>query len=70
MFLSLFSLYCTVFKDLNAESSRGKDTFPIPACDNWRIRRKKRYTGEAYRGYDASKRRPDSGIKIHTGRLQ
>ncbi len=31
------------------------DTFPIIACDNYRIPRSKRYRGEAYHGYQPSK---------------
>ena len=41
------------------------DTFPIPVCDNIRIRRCRLYQEEMYRGYTASKRRFFYGLKAH-----
>nr|WP_242469753.1 transposase [Rhabdochromatium marinum] len=41
------------------------DSFPLPVCDNIQIRRCRRYQGEAWRGYQASKRRYFYGLKIH-----
>ena len=40
-------------------------SFPVAACDNIRIPRCRRYQGEAWRGYQASKRRYFYGLKIH-----
>lgn len=50
---------------LNAESLYIIDSIPLSACDNIRIRRCRRYQGEAWRGYQASKRRYFYGLKIH-----
>jgi len=50
---------------LNPESVYIIDSFPIAACDNIRIPRSRRYQGEAWRGYQASKRRYFYGLKIH-----
>lgn len=41
------------------------DSFPVAVCDNYRIRRCHIYHDEAYRGYQASKRRYCLGLKIH-----
>jgi hypothetical protein len=65
LFLSLFGLMGEHFKAFNEESVYILDTFPIEACDNYRIPRSKRYRGEAYRGYQASKKRYFSGLKLH-----
>lgn len=65
LFLTLFACLGETFKQLNAESVYVIDTFPIAACDNYRIRRSRRYRGEAYRGYIASKKRYFYGLKLH-----
>lgn len=65
LFLTLFALLGEHFKAFNAESIYILDTFPIAACDNYRIPRSKRYRGECYRGYQASKKRYFYGIKVH-----
>ena len=54
-----------VFKQLNSSSVYLIDSFPIPACDNIRIPRSKRYRKECYRGYTASKRRYFYGVKLY-----
>jgi len=41
------------------------DSFPVPVCDNIRIRHSRLVKGEEYRGYIASKRRYFYGIRIH-----
>ena len=41
------------------------DSFPVAVCDNYRIPRCHIYHEEAYRGYQASKRRYYYGLKIH-----
>src|SRR5690606_32529283 len=56
LFLTLFAVLGEHFKALNEESVYILDTFPIAACDNYRIRRSRRYRGESYRGYIASKK--------------
>lgn len=65
LFLTLFSMLGEHWKSLNAELIYSIDTFPIPVCDNYRIRRAKLYQGEAYRGYIASKKRYFYGLKLH-----
>lgn len=65
LFLTLFALLGEQWKALNVDSIYLIDTFPIAACDNYRIRRCRLYQGEAYRGYIASKKRYFYGLKIH-----
>jgi hypothetical protein len=65
MFVTLFAYLGEHFKAMNEESVYIIDTFPIAACDNYRIPRSKRYRGEAYRGYQASKKRYFYGLKVH-----
>jgi hypothetical protein len=65
LFLTLFAHLGETFKQLNEESVYVIDTFPIAACDNYRIRRSRRYRGEAYRGYIPSKKRYFYGLKLH-----
>src|ERR671922_744988 len=61
----LFQVLGEVFKQLNASSVYLIDSFPLPACDNIRIPRSKRYSEERYRGYTASKRRYFYGVKLY-----
>jgi hypothetical protein len=65
LFLTLFHLLGETWKELNAQSVYVIDSFPIASCDNYRICRSRRYHGEVYRGYQASKRRYYYGLKIH-----
>ncbi len=65
LFLTLFACLGEHFKALNEESVYILDTFPISACDNYRIPHSKRYRGEVYRGYQASKKRYFYGLKVH-----
>jgi len=64
-FLTLFSVLGEYWKSLNEDSIYSIDTFPIIACDNYRIPRAKLYQGEQYRGYQASKKRYFYGLKLH-----
>ena len=64
-FLTLFALLGEHFKEMNEASVYVIDTFPIAACDNYRIPRSKRYRGESYRGYQPSKKRYFYGLKLH-----
>lgn len=57
LFLTLVAVLSDYWKVLNADSQYIIDSFPIATCDNIRICRSRRYQGEAYRGYIASKRR-------------
>lgn len=65
LFLTVFNLLGEVWKQLNEESVYVVDSFPISSCDNYRIMRSKRYQGEVWRGYQASKKRYFYGLKIH-----
>lgn len=65
LFLALFRVLGESFKELNEESVYVIDSAPVAVCDNIRIRRNKIYGKEAYRGYQASKRRYFYGVKIH-----
>jgi hypothetical protein len=64
-FWSLFHLLGESWKQLNEDELYILDSFPIAACDNYRIQRCHLYRGEAWRGYQASKRRYFYGLKIH-----
>ena len=64
-FLTLFALLAISWKEANKDQIYNVDTFPIPVCDNIRIRRCRLYSDEAYRGYKASKRRYFYGLKLH-----
>lgn len=65
LFLTLFALLGTYWKEINAESVYVIDSFPIASCDNIRIKRSRRYKGESYRGYIPSKRRYFYGVRLH-----
>jgi hypothetical protein len=65
LFLSLFQLLGNVWKELNAQSRYVIDSYPVAACDNYRICRSRCYQGEDWRGYQASKKRYFYGLKIH-----
>jgi hypothetical protein len=65
LFLTLFNLLGETWKALNEHSIYILDSFPVAVCDNYRIPRSRLYRGEAYRGYQASKKRYFYGLKIH-----
>ncbi len=65
LFVLLFRVLGESFKELNEESVYVIDSAPVAVCDNIRIRRNKIYGNEAYRGYQASKKRYFYGVKIH-----
>ena len=65
LFLTLFSQLGETWKALNTSSIYVIDSFPIAACDNYRIARSKRYRGKVWRGLQASKRRYFYGLKLH-----
>lgn len=65
LFVPFFHLIGQYWKEVNPEDIYAIDTFPIPVCDNIRIKRAKIYQDEAYRGYTASKRRYFYGLKVH-----
>ena len=57
LFLTVFELLGSIWKELNENSIYILDSFPVAACDNYRIQRSRRYSGEEWRGYQASKHR-------------
>jgi hypothetical protein len=62
---AIFSTLAEHFKRSNLSQQYAIDSFPIPICDNIRIFRSKIYSGKAFRGYTASKKRYFYGIKAH-----
>jgi len=64
-FVILFYVQAAVWKENNDRQIYNVDTFPIPVCDNIRIKRCRLYQAAAYRGYKASKRRFFYGLKLH-----
>ena len=69
LFLTVFAVLAEHWKTLNSEAVYLIDSFPIPSCDNIRIRRSRRYRGEAYRGYIPGtlwvQRRYFYGLRLH-----
>jgi len=65
LFLTVFCMLGETWKELNERSIYVIDSFPVAACDNYRILRSHLYRGEKWRGYQASKRRFFYGLKIH-----
>lgn len=65
LFLTMFAFLGEHWKDLNSESVYIIDSFPIARCDTSRISRSRRYQGEDYRGYIASKKRYFYGLRVH-----
>lgn len=65
LFIPLFAILAESWKSLNPEQIYSLDTFPIPVCDNIRIKRARIYREESYRGYIASKKRYFYGLKVH-----
>jgi Transposase DDE domain len=62
---ALFGILAAVFKESNDSGEYIVDSFPIPVCDNIRIRRCRLYRGEQFRGYIASKKRYFYGLRVH-----
>lgn len=63
--MSLFQILAAFQHTANPTPEYIIDSFPVPACDNIRIRRCRLYQGEQYRGYIASKRRYFYGLRVH-----
>ena len=62
---TLFGILAAFFKERNCRGEYVVDSFPIPVCDNIRIRRCRLYEGEEFRGYVASKKRYFYGLRVH-----
>jgi hypothetical protein len=65
LFLTLFLRLGEHWKRLNERSVYVIDSYPIAACDNYRIPRAKLYHEEDFRGFIASKKRYFYGLRIH-----
>ena len=66
LFLTLFLRLGQTWTKLNENSVYVIDSFPIPVCDNYRIRRSKIYKKDAaFRGYLPSKKRIFDADRIH-----
>jgi hypothetical protein len=65
---ALFSVLSGSFRAPNEAREYIVDSFPVPVCDNIRIKRCKLYPkteGDEFRGYVASKRRYFYGLRVH-----
>jgi hypothetical protein len=60
----VFHRFGSVLKDLNWESRYLLDSFPVPVCDNIRIKRSRLVRDERFRGYQTSKRRYFYGVRV------
>jgi len=63
--LAVFDLLAQTWNTLNTAAIYLIDSLPIAVCDHMRIRRSKLYSGEDFRGYQASKKRYLYGLKMH-----
>jgi len=61
----MFHQLGSVLKTINISSEYIVDSFPIPVCDNIRIKRCKIAKSEDFRGYIASKKRYFYGVRVH-----
>ena len=65
LFLTVFDLLAVHWKDLNELSIYVLDSFPMVACDNYRIPRSRCYRGKAWHVYQSNKKRFFYGLKLH-----
>lgn len=65
LFEELFERLAYHWKQTGEEDVFLIDSFPVPVCDNIRIDECQIYQKEAFRGYNASKRRYFYGLKVH-----
>jgi hypothetical protein len=63
LFLVVFELLDEFWKQLNEESVYVMDSFPISACDNYRIPRARLYRGEVWRGTKPPKNATSMGSR-------
>jgi len=60
----------STLKDINTESRYLMNSFPVWVCDNIRVSRSRLLSGEAYRGYSASKQRYFYGFRTVRSAVQ
>lgn len=65
LIVSIFHQLGIVFKQANISMEYVLDSFPVPVCDNIRIKRSRIVKSEEYRGYIPSKRRYFYGVRVH-----
>lgn len=65
IFLLLFNLLAEHWKVQQDGQAYSLDTFPVIACDNYRIPRAKLYRDARFRGYQASNKRYFYDLKLH-----
>jgi Transposase DDE domain len=63
--LTMTAILGELWKKINHKQIYLVDSFPIPVCDNYRIKRCHLYQDESFRGYQASKKRYFYGLKLH-----
>ncbi len=64
-FLTLFAVLGERWKTLNEQAIYLLDTFPLPACEHYRVFRARLYPDMAFRGFTASKKAFFHGLKLH-----
>lgn len=62
---ALFHQLGWVFKQANGGMEYLVDSFPVPVCDNIRIKRCRLVRDKAFHGYIASKKRYFYGVRVH-----
>lgn len=64
LLLTMFYQLGTGLKSMAGAESYQLDSFPVEVCDNVRISRSKILQGDAFRGWNASKKRYFYGVKV------
>ena len=65
LWLGLFYTLAAIHQALNPSQEYSVDSFPLPVCDNYRIRHCRLYQGKAFHGKIASKWRYFYGLRRH-----
>lgn len=65
LIVSIFHRLGIIFKQANISMEYVLDSFPVPVCDNIRIKRCRVLQSEEYRGYISAKRRYFYGVRVH-----
>jgi IS5 family transposase len=65
LWLGLFYVLAAAHQALNPTQEYSVDSFPLPVCDNYRIRHCRLYQGKAFHSKIASKCRYFYGLRVH-----
>jgi len=65
VFVAFFETLGDLWKRLNPDALYLVDSFPVRVCEHVRAPRRRLYSDEVYRGYNASKRSYFIGLKVH-----